>query len=131
MIAHVTQFEWDNFWLTMNRLVLGTGAAWAFMVTLRILRVGKDTSKRQGVIPSPILYFTLFWSGTLFVYISELILLDRLSVSEGPERVFYAFAIAWTIFGLTWILSIGGKAAHLGRVIETVEEVKKAGRDES
>lgn len=130
LLAHAEQFEWENFWLTMNRAVIVWASAWAFFVVWRIARISTPPHPgRQRVIPSAVLWFTMFWSGSLAVYVMELILFDRVGVSGGAERVFYAFALAWTIFGLTWTLSIGGRAAHLGRIVEVVHEVKKAGKD--
>lgn len=130
MIAHLQGTEWEYIWLTINRVVLFIGALWAFLVTLRIYKVDKEPGPRLGVVPTPVLFFSMFWSGSLGVYTAHLVLLDRVGISTGPERVFYAFSIAWTIFGLTWVLAIGGRAAHLGRMLEEVKRKAKEPADE-
>lgn len=126
MFAHTQQFEWNNITLTLNRFALLVASLWVFWTTLKVYRTSKDVGYRLAVVPTPVLWFTMFWSGILAVFILELIVFDQVAVSEGFLRVFYAFAITWTMVGVTWILHIGAKAVRLGRAMGEVERVVKA-----
>lgn len=126
---------WDDAWLTIVRLAVLTATGWAMQTIYRMLKRPKSTKSAETItlIPRSILYFTFAWLALTFFFSVALITGDLPAV-EGAARTMYGASLAWSIFGLAWILSIGSRGSIaaldvLSKLREHAKDLSTDGED--
>lgn len=114
--------QWDEFGLAATRYLLMGASAWAAYVCGRMLIPQRRHT--VGIVPRPVVWFAFMWNLTLALFVFTIAALDADPVSTGWGRTFYAVAIVWALFGMTWIVAIGTRTTRAA--IDVVEALDRA-----